>query len=116
MGGGLQGARRPTAARAVPLLRGLCQPPEEPSVPSRIPENPGAASAQPKSPAKVAPIRGGGEPHLHEEILALPAPWVLHYGDELPDAHIAFRLIGPAQSPLVAVLGGISAHRIVSGE
>jgi homoserine O-acetyltransferase len=85
-------------------------------VPSRIPENTQAASAQPKSTAKVAPIRGGGEPHLQEETLALPAPWGLHYGDELPDAHIAFRLIGPAQAPLVAVLGGISAHRIVSGE
>jgi homoserine O-acetyltransferase/O-succinyltransferase len=85
-------------------------------VPSRIPENTQAASAQPKSTGKVAPIRGGGEPHLQEEILALPAPWGLHYGDELPDAHIAFRLIGPAQAPLVAVLGGISAHRIVSGE
>ena len=83
-------------------------------MPSRIPENPQAASAQPKSAAKVAPIRGG-EPLDQEEILALPAPWGLHYGDELPDAHIAFRLVGPAQAPLVAVLGGISAHRIVSG-
>jgi homoserine O-acetyltransferase len=43
------------------------------------------------------------------------APFTLHYGDALPDARIAYRLIGNEQGPLVAVLGGISAHRIVSG-
>ena len=43
-------------------------------------------------------------------------PFVLHYGDPLADARIAFRLVGNEQGPVVAVLGGISAHRIVSGE
>jgi homoserine O-acetyltransferase/O-succinyltransferase len=43
------------------------------------------------------------------------APFTLHYGDVLPDARIAYRLIGNEQGPLVVVLGGISAHRIVSG-
>jgi len=42
-------------------------------------------------------------------------PFVLHYGDPLPAARIAFRLIGNEQGPVVAVLGGISAHRIVTG-
>lgn len=42
-------------------------------------------------------------------------PFVLHYGDPLPDAKIAFRLVGNEQGPVVAVLGGISAHRIVCG-
>ena len=42
-------------------------------------------------------------------------PCVLHHGDSLPDARMAFRLMGNEQGPVVAVLGGISAHRIVSG-
>ena len=41
--------------------------------------------------------------------------WRLHYGDELPNARIAFRLAGPEDAPVIAVLGGISAHRIVGG-
>src|SRR5258708_39348118 len=39
----------------------------------------------------------------------------LHYGDPLPDARVAFRLVGNEQGPVVVVLGGISAHRIVTG-
>jgi homoserine O-acetyltransferase len=42
-------------------------------------------------------------------------PFVLHYADSLPDAKMAFRLMGNAQGPVIAVLGGISAHRIVTG-
>src|SRR5271163_1591583 len=41
-------------------------------------------------------------------------PFALHYADSLPDAKMAFRLTGNAQGPVIAVLGGISAHRIVS--
>ena len=84
-------------------------------MPSQIPEKP-PAKVQPKSAGKVAPIRAAGEPLVRDEVLALPAPWRLRYGDELPDAHVAFRLVGPADAPLVAVLGGISAHRVVSGQ
>lgn len=84
-------------------------------MPSRIPEKP-QARARSQSAGNVAPIRGGGEPLVRDEVLALPRPWRLHYGDELPDPHVAFRLIGPADAPLVAVLGGISAHRMVSGK
>jgi homoserine O-acetyltransferase len=39
----------------------------------------------------------------------------LHYGDPLPDARMSFRLAGNEGGPVVAVLGGISAHRIVTG-
>jgi len=42
-------------------------------------------------------------------------PFALHYADLLPDAKMAFRLMGNAQGPVIAVLGGISAHRIVTG-
>jgi homoserine O-acetyltransferase/O-succinyltransferase len=49
-----------------------------------------------------------------DETLALE-PFALHYGDPLPEAKMAFRLVGNEAGPLVAVLGGISAHRIVAG-
>ena len=58
-------------------------------------------------------------PHHVEKTLSLVAPFGLHYGDPLPQARIAFRVVGPPDGPVVAVLGGISAHRIVeecSGE
>jgi homoserine O-acetyltransferase len=42
-------------------------------------------------------------------------PFALHYGDSLPDARMAFRLVGNPDGPVVVVLGGISAHRIVAG-
>jgi homoserine O-acetyltransferase len=44
-------------------------------------------------------------------VLPLPASWRLHYGDPLPNPRIAFRLVGPKRGPVVAVMGGISAHR-----
>jgi homoserine O-acetyltransferase len=45
----------------------------------------------------------------------LSAPWRLHHGDPLPAPRAAFRLVGPADAPVVAVLGGISAHRHLIG-
>jgi len=57
-----------------------------------------------------------GKPsHQIDDVLRLPVPLRLHYGDELPDARAAFRLVGPEDAPVIAVLGGISAHRIVAG-
>ena len=50
-----------------------------------------------------------------EAVLDLPASWRLHYGDPLPHPRVAFRLEGPADAPVVAVLGGISAHRTLIG-
>ncbi len=51
-----------------------------------------------------------------DEVLDLPSPWALHYGDLLPAARVAFRIEGRAGAPIVAALGGISAHRRVAGE
>jgi homoserine O-acetyltransferase/O-succinyltransferase len=51
-----------------------------------------------------------------DDTLRLPAGFKLHYGDDLPNAHIAFRIAGPHGAPIVAVLGGMSAHRVVSGK
>ena len=49
-----------------------------------------------------------------DETLKLPGGFALHYGDPLPDAKVAFRVEGPKDAPMIVVLGGISAHRIVS--
>jgi homoserine O-acetyltransferase/O-succinyltransferase len=50
-----------------------------------------------------------------DQTLGLQQPFKLHYGDVLPDAKVAFRLVGPEDGPVIAVLGGISAHRVVAG-
>ncbi len=42
------------------------------------------------------------------------AEFALHHGDVLNNAQLAYRLVGPAGAPVVAVMGGISSHRFVS--
>jgi homoserine O-acetyltransferase len=51
---------------------------------------------------------------IHDDVIELPSSFKLHYGDSLPDGKVAFRLIGEPGAPVVAVLGGISAHRIIA--
>ena len=53
--------------------------------------------------------------HAVDQTLRLPHPFTLHYGDVLADAHVAFRLDGPDDGPVIVVLGGIPAHRRVAG-
>ena len=48
-------------------------------------------------------------------ILALPNPFALHSGASLRDASLAWTSVGPAQAPVVLVLGGISAHSQPAG-
>lgn len=43
--------------------------------------------------------------------LALPDPFLLDSGESLRHAKLAWQCSGPADAPLVVVLGGISAHR-----
>ena len=52
---------------------------------------------------------------MRDAVVQLPHPWALHHGDELASAHLAYRLVGPEEAPVIAVLGGISAHRNVCG-
>jgi homoserine O-acetyltransferase len=52
----------------------------------------------------------------HEGIAEWPGPFELHHGGRLDDVRIAWRLLGPEDAPVVAVLGGISAHRRVAAE
>lgn len=46
-----------------------------------------------------------------QEILALPADFVLESGQVLRHGQLAWQCEGPESAPLVVVLGGISAHR-----
>jgi homoserine O-acetyltransferase len=50
---------------------------------------------------------------VRDGVLEIPGPVNLFHGGELPGAHIAWRLTGPAQAPVVVALGGISADRRV---
>ena len=49
-------------------------------------------------------------------ILEVPGEVTLHFGGQLSDVHIAWRLTGPAHAPVVLTLGGISAGRYVTGD
>ncbi len=50
---------------------------------------------------------------LREGILEVPGVLRLHHGGELEGVRVAWRLAGHPRGPVVAALGGISAHRIV---
>ena len=62
-----------------------------------------------------APEKSRADAPAQDEVLDLRSPWQLHYGDELPNPRVAFRTVGPDDAPVIAVLGGISAHRFVCG-
>jgi homoserine O-acetyltransferase len=50
---------------------------------------------------------------VEEGVLELPGAFPLHFGGELRELRLAWRLAGAAQAPVIAVLGGISAGRQV---
>jgi homoserine O-acetyltransferase len=50
---------------------------------------------------------------VREGILEVPGEMSLHYGARLSGVRIAWRLVGPANAPVVCALGGISANRRV---
>ncbi len=49
----------------------------------------------------------------HEGMLEMPGGISLYHGARLADARIAWRMVGPANAPVVCALGGISATRRV---
>jgi homoserine O-acetyltransferase len=51
-----------------------------------------------------------------EGIVEWSGPFGLHHGGRLAGVRIAWRVVGPDDAPVVAVLGGISAHRRVVAE
>lgn len=48
--------------------------------------------------------------------LVLPVPWSLESGAMLNELQVAVRMSGPADAPVIVVLGGLSAHRTVISE
>jgi len=66
---------------------------------------------QPRSNARAAPARAASlRPFTSQGLLGV-ARLPLHGGGALERAVLAWRLVGPAGAPVVAALGGISAHR-----
>lgn len=57
----------------------------------------------------------GADSSVREGVLSIPGTLRLHFGGELANVRIAWRLVG-AHGPVVAALGGISAGRYVTGD
>jgi homoserine O-acetyltransferase len=51
---------------------------------------------------------------VREGTLEVPGEFPLHYGGTLASVRIAWHLSGPAHAPVIAALGGLSAHRRVA--
>jgi len=64
-----------------------------------------------RSAASRAPVPAL-EP-VREGVLEVPGEIALHHGGRLDGMRIAWRVVGPANAPVVCALGGISAHRRV---
>jgi homoserine O-acetyltransferase/O-succinyltransferase len=47
----------------------------------------------------------------HEGVLEMPGEMPLYHGGRLANVHVAWRIVGPAEAPVVCALGGISANR-----
>ncbi len=64
-----------------------------------------------RNPARAAPARAPSPLPFTSQGLLGVARLPLHGGGALERAVVAWRLVGPAGAPVVAALGGISAHR-----
>ncbi len=67
-------------------------------------------------PARARSASGqthGRDVVAHEGVLEMPGEMSLNHGGRLTGVHIAWRLVGPANAPVVCALGGISANRRV---
>lgn len=60
-----------------------------------------------------SPVSGAMRLSVRDGVLEVPGTLTLHHGGTLESARIAWRLAGPASAPVVVVLGGISAGRLV---
>jgi homoserine O-acetyltransferase len=95
--------RHSASSAVVPAANSLAvvQPTTLTAVPSAVARSTGSAVAL--TPAMT----------VREGILRMPGDFVLHHGGKLTDIQIAWRLVGPANAPVVCALGGISANRRV---
>lgn len=53
----------------------------------------------------------GSELASKDGLLERPGQWTLHHGGSLSDVRVAWRLVGPADAPVVCALGGIWCDR-----
>ena len=60
-----------------------------------------------------APVLPAAEPTVREGVLEIPGEMALYHGGRLGGVHLAWRLVGPANAPVVCALGGISTGRRV---
>lgn len=70
----------------------------------------GTARAGLSRASQVAPSR---DIVAHEGVLEMAGEMSLHHGGKLAGVRIAWRIVGPADAPVVCALGGISANRWV---
>src|SRR5512139_3988894 len=100
-------SRRPVNGRAVPASapasREQGQPCSVPLPGSRM-HRPLPAAPSDADTVGVAPARA------QEGLVEWGGPFPLHHGGALDGVRVAWRLVGPETAPVVAVLGGISAH------
>ncbi|MEJ2515560.1 MAG: homoserine O-succinyltransferase [Gammaproteobacteria bacterium] len=71
----------------------------------------------PRADDAFAPAAGGAimMRRVSEGLAIMPEGMDLEHGGRLESVEIAWRLVGPEEAPVVAVMGGISAHRHVAG-
>jgi homoserine O-acetyltransferase/O-succinyltransferase len=62
-----------------------------------------------------APVLPSAEPTVREGVLEIQGELTLHHGGRLTGTRVAWRLVGPANAPVVCALGGISASRYACG-
>lgn len=58
-----------------------------------------------------APVLPPAEPTVREGVLEVPGEFALHHGGRLTGVRLGWRLVGPANAPVICALGGISAGR-----
>lgn len=69
--------------------------------------------SHPPTLRQVTPLPSVYDSPTREGVLEAPGAFTLHHGGTLPGLSIAWRLVGPANAPVVCALGGISANRRV---
>lgn len=64
-------------------------------------------------PGVSAPVLPAADPAVREGILEIPGDMALYHGGRLRGVRLAWRMVGPANAPVICALGGISANRRV---
>jgi homoserine O-acetyltransferase len=71
------------------------------------------AEPVPIPPGIRAPVLPAADPTIREGVLEIPGQMALHHGGRITGVRLAWRMVGPANAPVVCALGGISASRQV---